>query len=196
LAVWTDPVTRTPGVLVTGAIWNRDQENYRWLYDAVNRIYLPSMSFDTDDGSVTKAQVGTRGLHWKFPNDGSSRYVYATFPKPDWWVSGQLAARLYVSPDGTAGGNFQIQWRAFVVDPTSEELDTQSIIVSDDVTVAASSTQYRPTECEYAASGSGLVLSGDKIIGMRLGRWSGDGADTCTDAMVFSGLEMTYVPGT
>jgi hypothetical protein len=138
--------------------------------------------------------VGTRGGHWKFPNDGSTRYVYLAVPRLPHWVAGKFGWRFYTSPDGTAGGNFRIAMRVGGVDPAADELDNDVALHSEEYTVAASTTQYRPTETDDSGTGSTSITADEDLLLLRFGRLSGDGADTATDACLFSGIELTYEP--
>lgn len=189
---WTEPVDQDPGFTVGAAEWNLDQANLSALYDEVNRLYLPAMAWDTTDTLITKIGVASRGVHWLFPNDGSTRDLYCVVPKPADWDAGTVRIRFHVAADGINGGNFRVRTSVSGVDPSNQELNNATLIIDNERTVTGVSVQWQPTE--HTSVGGVSMNDGDKILLMKFRRISGDAADTSTDSMTFSGLELTYIP--
>jgi hypothetical protein len=191
MTIWTPPVDRNPGYLTDDTVdWDRAQSNQRFLFDAVNRLFLPAPVFKSNDGVATLISL-SGGMHWNFPHDGAKRHVITAVPKPSTWDAGKVGIRAHLAPDGTSGGTWRFRCRIGTVIPASQELDndTQKFDITHNVT--ASSTQYRPTEDLVAVAGTSLVDADDLLL-IRVSRIGDDAGDTNTDAMLFSGLEIFY----
>lgn len=150
--------------------------------DHYRRIFAPGTAIL--EGTATVAVLGTpRFAVISFPNDGTTSAAHWTFTRPSEWVQGKVAITVWFSSPVGSTNVFRIFVQIITVSTgevttaatlnLSVNLDQAGPAVAD--TLIEAVTIYTPTS----------IGRSDDLIGVRIGRVSGNAADTNVNALHF-----------